>query len=517
MSTEDLERLHEEIVALLEGQLGPGEAEQLRARINASEECRREYAWLQSAYADLDAMGVAFASRVPEIDLTEAVLRAVTKPQKLADAASARKRVAPPRHPARMWLGLAAAAVLALIGYAAFRGIRDAEVTPASPPVARHEVTPVPEKELDAADGMRWAKQRREFMKQWKDRESAPETETETTEMARTTPPELENPTVEDIVAARREGLGNGSGMTRLMQWASLKREKALELAHSSDASSQVIVGAAQSLTGGEAAQVLLAVVGRAAGDPYAQFELAKAYSETQETEVEEVAQIPTLHNVDPENALSYYMEARLRLEQGDIEGALEALKTAQALPSASAYALESALSKAEALIASGMPADEARLVSALTAGIDQYNFLCDLGKNLIEYGQDFMAEQDYETAREIFEAVQRLGQQVEETSQFSQEQLAGLDVQAAAIDVLEQLYTAIESPEGIEGLTAQTQGLVASIEQLGVFFTALDQLFSSEQGADFFNTISGLILQSGDVTIFDYLAELGIDVSALQ
>ncbi|MCC6491247.1 MAG: hypothetical protein IT364_27405 [Candidatus Hydrogenedentes bacterium] len=528
MNTGDMERLHEELVALLEGQLDPEEAERLQARIDASEECRREHAWLKSAYADLDAMGAAFASCVPEVDLTDAVLRAVTRTERPVTGISSRRPAPPRRHPARVWIGLAAAAAVALAGYAVFRGLRDAEQTVIPPaPVARdqHPATRPEDPDRDA-DRLRVAKQRRDFMKEWEHAKDASGTAVTPPEMTPTVPPDLANPTLDDIVAARREGMGTESGMNRLMQWASLKREKALELAQSTDASPQVLVGAAESLTGGEAAQILLAVVGQAPGNAQAQFELAKAYSETPEEEPEEMAQLPSWHNVDPENALSYYMEARLRLEQGDVQGALEALRIARTLPEASAYALESALSKTEALIASGMPRDEARLVSALTAGIDQYNFLCDLGKNLIEYGQDFMAEQDYETAREIFEAVQTLGQQVEETSQFSQEQLAGLDVQAAAIDVLEELYTAIESPEGIAQLTTQTQDIVANIEKLGAFFTTLDQLFTSEGGADFFNTISELILQNGDLSLFDqngnltildYLANLGIDVSALQ
>lgn len=515
MNTGDMERLHEELVALLEGQLDPTEADRLQARIAASDESRREYAWLKSAYADLDAMGSAFASRVPEIDLTDAVLRAVTRTGQPAVAKPMRK----PASPARMWIGLAAAAALALAGYAVFRGIRDADRT-ANPPRQVAEgghPSARPEDPRADADRLRVARQRRDFMKEWEHTKDASGAAVEPPDMTQTAPPELANPTLDDIVAARREGMSADSGMNRLMQWASLKRDKALELSLSPNATPQVLVGAAESLTGGEAAQILLAVVGQAPGNAHAQFELAKAYSETPEVEPEEAAQVPTLHNLDPGNALSYYMEARLRLEQGDIEGALEALRIARTLPEASAYALESALSKAEALIASGMPNDEARLVSALTAGIDQYNFLCDLGKNLIEYGQDFMAEQDYQTAREIFEAVQALGQQVEATSQFSQEQLAGLDVQAAAIDALEALYTAIESPEGIAQLTTQTQDIVANIEKLGAFFTTLDKLFASEGGTDFFNTISELILQNGDLTIFDYLANLGIDVSMLQ
>lgn len=528
MNTGERERVQDELLAFLEGDLSPEDAKRVEARIASLELFRREHAWLKAAYADLDAMGRAFASRSPHVDLVDAVMGTIAEadhPKGLVSIDAERTRR---RERGRTWIGVAAAAavVFALLGYVAFKDMTapgDKEQTPnqqlAIPPGDSILELGVPgSPESDTESDTELARQREEFLKKRKQLKEDVEIASSNA-LEETQSPTLDSPTMGEILAARRESPDDGRGISRLMQWASLKRERALELAQDPDASPQIIVGAAESLTGQEAAQLLLTVVGQNPDDPHARLELAKAYDEATEpeSEAEAMGQLPTLYSLDPENALPYYLEAKLRLEQNDLAGALEALRIAQSLPKASAYSLESALAKAEALVASGLPADEARLVSALTAGMDQYNFLCDLGKNLLEYGQDYMAVRDYDTAEDIFEAVQRLGQQAEEGALFSQEQLAGLDMQAAAIDELEQLYTAIESIEGIDQLATQTSDLVASIDQLGGFFDALDQLFFGEESSDFFNMVSGWILQSGDLALFDYLEEMGISLSGTQ
>lgn len=524
MNTGELERIQEELLALLEGELSPEEAQRVEAQIASSDAYRQEHEWLQAAYADLDAMGRAFAARTPQVDLVESVMDTVSQanhPEKIVsiDAERARRR-----ERGRTWLGVAAAAavILALLGYVLFKeaptpgnvpgGGGNELATPEKTPIER-AIKPTPQLNTTIATRLKqFDEKRKRIPDEMRSGQSSGE-------MEATESPTLDTPTMGEILSARREASGDSRGITRLMQWASLKKEQAIELVQNPDSSTQVKLGAAESLSGEEAAQVLLTVVGQVPDNAPAQFELAKALDETAtpESESQALEQVPTLHTLDPNNALPYYLEAKLRLEQNDLAGALEALRIAQTLPTASAYSLESAMSKAEALIASGLPADQAKAVSALTAGMDQYNFLCDLGKNLLEYGQDYMAVGDYSTAQDIAQAVQRLGQQVETGASLSQEQLAGLDMQAAAIDVLEQLYTTIESPEGIDQLTSQTADLVTSIDQLGGFFQELDQLFSSQSGSDFLNMISGWILQSGDLSLFDYLRGMGISLNGAQ
>lgn len=527
MNTGERERIQEDLLALLEGELGPDDAARVEARIVSSDAYRREHAWLQAAYADLDTMGRGFAARSPQVDLVHAVMSTISeadRPKVVSiDAARARRR-----EWGRTWLGVAAAAAIVLgavcwILYGAMPRPDGHDGGTGNQLAGTSEdgngVIPVPDLASDSESNSELARQRQEFLEKRQKLHEEIEVASADAAIEETTRPELDAPSMDEILSARRDASDDRRGISRLVQWASLKREEALKIANDANASPQVIVGAAESLTGQEAAQVLLTVVGQSPDDPLARLELAKAYDEAPEagTETEAMAQLPTLYTLDPENALPYYLEAKLRLEQNDLAGALEALRMAQSMPKASAYSLESALAKAEALIASGLPADEAKLVSALTAGMDQYNFLCDLGKNLLEYGQDYMAVGDYDTAENIFEAVQRLGQQAEEGALFSQEQLAGLDMQAAAIDVLEELYTAIESTEGIDQLATQTRDLVASIDQLSGFFSALDQLFFSEESSDFFTMISGWILQSGDLALFDYLEEMGISLNGTQ
>ncbi|GMV93022.1 MAG: hypothetical protein AMXMBFR82_28000 [Candidatus Hydrogenedentota bacterium] len=527
MNTGELERIQDELIALLEGELSPEDTMRVEARIASSEAYRRELSWLRAAHADLDAMGRAFASQSPQVDLVQTVMSTISeagRPKLVSiDAERARRR-----ERGRTWLGVAAAAavILGAVGYLIYAAMPPA---PVDGPGSKEQLagpgsdTPVvpgaPDYESLEESDTELARQRKEFLEKRQKLNDDVELALSGGTIEETERPVLDAPSMDEILTARRDASDDRRGISRLVQWASLKREQALELAQDPDSSPQVIVGAAESLTAQEAAQVLLTVVGQNPEDPYARLELAQAYDEAEEpgTEAEAMGQLPTLYTLDPDNALPYYLEAKLRLEQNDLAGALEALRIAQSLPKASAYSLESALARAEALIASGLPADEAKLVSALTAGMDQYNFLCDLGKNLLEYGQDYMAVGDYDTAEDIFEAVQRLGQQAEEGASFSQEQLAGLDMQAAAIDVLEELYTAIESTEGIDQLATQTRDLVASIDQLSGFFDALDQLFFSEESSDFFNMISGWILESGDLALFDYLEEMGISLTGAQ
>jgi tetratricopeptide (TPR) repeat protein len=213
---------------------------------------------------------------------------------------------------------------------------------------------------------------------------------------------------------------------------------------------------------------------------------------------------------LDPDNALAYYLEAKLLLEAGDTEGALAALEQARQLEEASAYSLQAAAFREQALEQSGLAPEAAKTVTALTAGIDEYAFLMDLSDDLLESGQTFLAAGDIQTAQEIFEAVHQLGTQLEEGASLLQEKLAALDIQRAAINVLEGLYTAIQSVEGIEFLTTQAIDLTVALGEIGNFFTALDELFLGEGSTGFFTMISDVILMQGDLTLFDYLDQFG-------
>ena len=510
MNTGDMDKLHDELIAYLEDELGPGERAQIEGEIHASEALRAELAWLQTAYADLDAAGRRAADNVPSIDIVDSVMqsvRRVTEPApKVVSLDDARRRKN------SVWLGLASAAAVAVVaGYVALHNPDGSTRTPGgiapSNGVApgNPATTPVPTVgKSDDPTQQKLEKQRKELQKFAGIKPDG---------MQSTAGPKLVLPgSVADVVAARREGSGGGASMEKLLQWASLNKSKALEIALSPDATPQAMLGAAESLSGDEARRILLTAVGKLQEDPNSRLQLAKAYAEDPTTdtaaksqnETQAVAQLADVKNVDPGNALPYYYEAKLQFDTGNTEAALQALKSAANLNSASAYSLESALAKAEALIAGGMDPDAAKLVTALTGGVDENKFLCQVARDLLEYGQGFLSANDTQTAQEIFQAVEQLGRQVQEGATFSQEQLAGMDIQAQALEALGPLYTTIESADGVAQVTAATEALTNQIQEFSSFFTALEQLFQSPMTTDFWNMVSGLILDSGDLNLFN-------------
>ena len=150
------------------------------------------------------------------------------------------------------------------------------------------------------------------------------------------------------------------------------------------------------------------------------------------------------------------------------------------------------------------MEPEAARMVASLTAGIDENNFLCQLAGDLLEYGQGFLSENDSATAEAIFKAVEEFGRQVEGGAAFSQEQLAGMDIQIQALGGLGQFYTTVESADGVASVTEATNALTIKVEDVAGFFVALDELFLKPMTTEFWNMVSGIILGSGDISLFN-------------
>jgi hypothetical protein len=273
-----------------------------------------------------------------------------------------------------------------------------------------------------------------------------------------------------------------------------------------------VLVAAAENFTGEEQRRVLLTAVGKLEDDPNSRMQLARSFSDepvedptvATENQTQALTQIADVKSIDPENALPYYLEAKILLDGHNTQAALESLQAAAALSEASAYSLKSALAQAKALEASGMETDAARMVAALTAGVDENNFLCQLAGDLLDYAQGFLSANDSATAESIYRSVEQFGQQVEAGADLSQEQLAGLDIQRQALAGLSQLPGTVESADGVAYVTEATDALRIEIIDLADFFSELDQLFLKPMTTDFWNMVSGIILGSGDLSLFD-------------
>ncbi len=506
----DSEKRQDDLLAYLEGRLDPEETARVRRLIETSDEWRADFETLQELVSDLEALGDSMDAKAPEVDLVDAVMRDVRR------AGQPRLKTLEGGRPVRrrraLWATVAVAAVhllvFGLIWYLRSSGPEDLGPLIARPEHEQPALVESPDQPVTAAlqpelDKLEELKERLDQIEPMR---------IVTAELEGTAPPALADLSVGDILEARRNTASEGGGWEQLLQWAALAPGDAEAIVSDPESSPALLVAAAQALDPSAAEQALLTAVGHLPEDPYVHFALLKVRTAepTAEPKAETQAGIQVLRDLDPENALSYYIEARLLLDSGDVAGALEALAEARELEEASPYSLESALYREGALVENGLGTDAAHVLSALTAGVDEYSFLTELGNDLLAYGQAMMDANDIGSAQEIFEAVQELGTQLETGATMQQEALAGLDIQQSANEFLEGLYTAIESVEGINMLAVQTAELIVGLEGIRDFFTALDQLFMGEEEPGFFSFVADVILLEGDVPVFDRLLQMG-------
>lgn len=501
-----MDKLHEELIAYIEGELAPEDRGRVERAIEQSHDTRAELAWLREAYADIEAIEASAQPSMGEIDIVVNVMRQI---QKAAPANVVSIEKARPRR--NVWLPVLVAAAAVVLAVAYFFTINpDGSVTApgsgtsnggtksATPPSA---ATP----KLPAT--LAGPKEKLEDQLKKLDRVDSTDNQLQLTQG-----PSLALPGgVSEAAAALSSEQDPRARMAKLLEWARLPKKHALDIASVEDANPEVILGAARSLSGEEQRRVLLTAVGKLQEDPSARLQLARNYMETPtdapaaevaESQTQAVTQLSSIKDIDPENALPYYFEAKTLLDQGDVTSALTALQNAGSLQQASAYSLESALAESAALEASGMDPEAARMVAALTAGVDENNFLCQLAGDLLSYGQGFLSANDLSAAEAIFKAVEQLGRQVETGASFSQEQLAGLDIQRYALDGLGQLYATVESAEGVATVTDATEALQIDVEELSQFFITLDEMFLEPMTTEFWNIVSGIILGSGDLAL---------------
>jgi len=506
-------------MALLEGTLGEAAKAGLLRHLEGCPVCRAEHDWLAAMGADLEAMGDAVVEKAPQMDLVEAVMAEVAGLGERPAVPSSKVVRFEPRADARRgrpwaWLGVAAAAAAAvLVFWAAGSRITNAPDTLPAPEVARDTApgdaveTPeglMPQPRIETAgpvetDPAGPAKDASDDLDRHRWAETPPP-ETVSTELAALT--------VEDVLAARREAVTDPEARARLAQWASLTVEKARELVASEDTSLDAKVGAAQVLPPEEAGPVLLAAVAVTPQDPYKRYELADSYGARDDptSAAAAAAQWSSLAEEEEDNALLHYQLAAALFDQGDLEGAVAALAEADELESAMAYTGAASRHRVEALVASGVDPELAAVLTALTAGADQYADLVALGRRLLDHGQDQEELGEAALAQDIYESVYDMGAQLAAGASYSAEELAGLDLQQAAIDVLSGLFEFLQFPESIDVLTGQTNELVGAFEAVGQFFEELDTFFTQQIEQSFVGRIAEVILSQGDLNLFDVL-----------
>ncbi len=306
--------------------------------------------------------------------------------------------------------------------------------------------------------------------------------------------------TVNDIIAARRNAIGgDADALLMLARWGALDPDEARRLLASGALSPAAVAGLARFLPEDEAQALLQQAVEQHPEDSYLRYLLAKQLVNSSDQQANAQEQLAAFKELAPSNSLPYYMDAQLRLAQGDVAGALQAIEYAASFAQGDAYALRNAQNHSAALQAAGYPFETAQMLAAFNAGADEYSAVSQLSYDLLSYGAYFESLGDYETAMDIYKGVQRMGFQITQGANYSNEQLAGLDAQSAALDAIGALADLMQIPGGVRTVE---NAYTLLMEGLNIFMdntALLDGLLGSADSAAIAAAIDQFI-QNGDM-----------------
>ncbi len=360
--------------------------------------------------------------------------------------------------------------------------------------------------------------QRKETPKTVRTREGEPlefeqvSTEEEITLLSPTAdPPAKENPRdeqgdlrlavdVDTIIAARRDALaGKSDAVARLARWGALDPDQVRRFLAEGILSPKELAGLSRFLPEAEARALLQEALAQLPDDPMLHFALAKNLMNDPEQYDAALNELARFRELTPDNSLSYYMDAQIRLAQGDYMGALQSIDYASSFQTGSAYALENAQYHSAALRAAGFPEDMAQMLAAFNAGSDEYGFVTQLGSDLLSYGAYYESIGDYDTAMAIYKGVNQLGLQVNQGADFSNEMLAGLDTQRGAIEAIDALAELMDIPGGAYTVeiayTVFMQGMDFFLEYTNVF----ENMIGQAEAENILRTVQQ-IMQVGDL-----------------
>ncbi len=530
---EACDKYETELAAFAAGTLSETDRARLNEHLAVCPGCRAEYEWLETLADDLTELGDAFSAGLPQVDLVDNVMGRLSEAEQRYRTVSSVSAKGPYRRNThsfmcRAGMAAAAAAVIALLCWLGYHFYGNYSVGPrdrlhqarqddvrtgagdsGTVQFADRQTPSGPQEEQAEAD-ISVEQKTADSMEEMIARLTVPLDDLIWGNQS-ATEPDAATLTFEDVVETRREiALAEGPGaearrnaaQARLADWARLDTEQARELAEDPDTSMEALLGACRSLPPEEAGPLVESALEEAPEDPYIHFVLACIYEEQGEKTAQASAALSSTADLDSINALPRYMLADNLLETGDVDGALDTLDQARQLPGAYAYTQESAQCREQALVEAGMQPETARLVTALTAGNDEYNLIADLGQQLLDRGADFESEGDRETAAEMYEAVQQMGEQIEGTAQYSAEQLAGLDLERSAIDFLERVYTDLNNTSGLEWLADEVAELTVRVEEMYAFFNSLEEFFATAVEEQW-HAVAEQIMGSGDLALF--------------
>lgn len=258
--------------------------------------------------------------------------------------------------------------------------------------------------------------------------------------------------TVQDVLAAKRKALENQAGASAMLaRWGSLDPDDVRRLLSEESLTTAQIAGMSRFLTDEEAVDLLKEVVDRNPDNMTVRLALAMQLMEDPAATVDALEQLATLKEQDPENALLYYMDAKLRFSLGDYASGLSLLESAAELNQGSAYGITNAQYNKAALEAGGIPAELAGTVAAFYAGTDEYAAVSALKADLLAQGATLEAEGNFEGALSVYKSVGEMGRQVSQGAAYTNEYLAGLDTQMDAVEAMNALASLVQVPGGLQ------------------------------------------------------------------
>ena len=457
----------------------------------------------------LQATGDTLRKHTPEVELVDDVMRKVRRSKAPArvrltsstDEFSVRR--ARSQGKAVLWLGVAAAACLLVGGGLILFGLLTQSAGPNAPLVAANEPgdtgTPVtatnPVETVGVEEGMAPVRVTPITVGASLDEEAQ-----ETSQEDSPAPDAKNEPafTISDILLARANALGGTQGDRELLaRWASLTAAQARALLESGALTREEALGLSLFLPGDEAIDVLLAQLGQNPDDPYLRMALAKNL-EANGQNSEAMTQLAALQRADAYNGLASYMEAELHLQSGNLSAAMAALERAGAHDLSYAYAGTTARARAAALEASGMGANEAQLLSAITAGSVEYEQVTALADQMLQYGLYYEGLGDYETANALYQSVESLGVQVTDGAGYINERIAGLQVQGDALQSQQNLAEVLGSAETAQAITDSLRLLSLAWGEMEGYLADFNQFFAGA-GIDIMNSFAETILSNGD------------------
>lgn len=495
-----------DLMAYLEGALYDAPAHEVDAHLAACPECKADYDWFVAAGKDFEALGDEIVRDLPAIDIVEAVMAEVER-EAAEEAQKSRSVVSfeaeKERRSGLRWVGVAAAAGV-VVAVAAWVMYERGFFTPSNEVhIAQDPETTAPPDRDPGQSESPGGVDGHGLEEDAPDMRPGERTPVESVAPVEVTIPDL---AVNEIVSAYLDAHADDSeeALAKLNRWASLAQDDAKVIASDADASAYARAGASTFLDDTEASIQLMTVVGDLPDDPAVRMKLVNALRSQTGQDAATQAQLDTLTEIDPDNALVDYMLALELLEAGDVEAALRVLEQAQAKTTAETYARDNAVQRREALTASGMNPENAEVLAALTAGQEEYSELRSLANELLSYGRFFEEQGDSETAARIIAAVNSMGAQVADGAMFSQEQMAGFDIQQEALGItadpatqssIQALLESADDPLDYVGVITE---LATGVEGLGnVVNQVLTTLASNSDEA---GAIAAAILREGDI-----------------